>query len=88
MPEGPTLSRSPVPRQALTSLGGANPDGPLVLTLPPVQPTPASMAATRTCFHCGGSGVLRLGGHRFRTCLECLGQGELPDRLSAGFTAS
>jgi hypothetical protein len=29
------------------------------------------------CQHCGGSGMLRLGGQRYRTCLECLGQGQL-----------
>jgi DnaJ-class molecular chaperone len=29
------------------------------------------------CPHCGGSGILRMGDQRFRTCLECLGQGQL-----------
>jgi DnaJ-class molecular chaperone len=30
------------------------------------------------CPHCGGSGILRLGGQRHRTCLPCLGQGQTP----------
>ncbi len=30
-----------------------------------------------TCNRCGGSGMLRLGDQRYRTCLECLGQGQL-----------
>jgi DnaJ-class molecular chaperone len=30
------------------------------------------------CPHCGGSGVLRMSDQRFRTCLDCLGQGHLP----------
>ncbi len=29
------------------------------------------------CNRCGGSGKLRLGDQRYRTCLECLGQGQL-----------
>jgi hypothetical protein len=27
------------------------------------------------CFQCGGSGLLRVDDQRFRTCLDCLGQG-------------
>jgi hypothetical protein len=34
-------------------------------------------AAPITCPHCGGSGILRMGDQQFRTCLECLGQGQL-----------
>ena len=30
-----------------------------------------------TCNRCGGSGMLRLGDQRYRTCLECLGKGQL-----------
>ena len=30
-----------------------------------------------TCHHCGGSGMLRLDDQRYRTCLDCLGQGQL-----------
>ena len=33
----------------------------------------------RTCRICGGSGIQRVSNHRFRTCLACLGQGELAD---------
>ncbi|MEI7666642.1 MAG: hypothetical protein WCI65_11410 [Synechococcaceae cyanobacterium ELA263] len=29
------------------------------------------------CSRCGGSGMLRLGDQRYRTCLECLGRGQL-----------
>jgi DnaJ-class molecular chaperone len=29
------------------------------------------------CPQCGGSGILRMGDQQFRTCLECLGQGQL-----------
>ena len=31
----------------------------------------------KPCHHCGGSGMLRLDDQRYRTCLECLGQGVL-----------
>ena len=30
-----------------------------------------------TCSSCGGSGIQRINDKRFRTCLDCLGQGEL-----------
>jgi len=41
--------------------------GPQLPSLPnvPLPPWPA----------CGGSGVLRMSEQRFRTCLDCLGQG-------------
>ena len=29
-----------------------------------------------SCSHCGGSGMLRLGDQRYRTCLDCLGSGQ------------
>ena len=32
--------------------------------------------ATMTCRSCGGSGIQRINDKRFRTCLDCLGQGE------------
>ena len=31
---------------------------------------------TMTCRSCGGSGIQRINDKRFRTCLDCLGQGE------------
>ena len=31
---------------------------------------------TMTCRSCGGSGIKRINDKRFRTCLDCLGQGE------------
>jgi len=34
-------------------------------------------AGPLTCPHCGGSGILRMGDQQFRTCLDCLGQGQL-----------
>ncbi len=63
---------------------------PRILALPLPAPAPASLPADTAepmrlgepCPHCGGSGVLRLGGHRFRTCLECLGQGTLPSAVA------
>jgi hypothetical protein len=44
----------------------------------PLQSVQAPRHAKRICHHCGGSGILRLDDQRFRTCLECLGQGRLP----------
>ena len=57
-----------------------------VLTYPARPSTSVSGSAQmihRRCSHCGGSGVLRLGGHSFRTCLDCLGQGSLADHVAA-----
>jgi hypothetical protein len=34
--------------------------------------------AGSTCSCCGGSGVLRIDSSAYRTCLECLGQGQKP----------
>ncbi len=59
---------------------------PQVLTHPARTSTSVSGSAqmvSRRCSHCGGSGVLRLGGLRFRTCLDCLGQGSLVDHVAA-----
>ncbi|MEB3184142.1 MAG: hypothetical protein VKN15_07105 [Cyanobacteriota bacterium] len=39
---------------------------------------PATSHPGPLCPHCGGSGTLRLGDRKFRTCLDCLGQGQLP----------
>jgi DnaJ-class molecular chaperone len=36
-----------------------------------------SFNATTCCPRCGGSGLLRQGDRRYRTCLDCLGQGRL-----------
>jgi hypothetical protein len=38
---------------------------------------PLEAPAPILCPHCGGSGILRMGDQQFRTCLECLGQGQL-----------
>jgi hypothetical protein len=37
---------------------------------------PAKSRLVVVCQRCGGSGTLRLADGRFRTCLECLGQGK------------
>ena len=37
-----------------------------------------------TCRICGGSGMQRVSNQRFRTCLACLGQGDLADIESSG----
>ena len=48
-------------------------------TLPAHAPPAATTcAAALTCSRCGGSGTLRMGDQQFRTCLDCLGQGQLP----------
>lgn len=36
------------------------------------------------CSRCGGSGMLRLGDQRYRTCLDCLGSGRLSPAAMAG----
>jgi DnaJ-class molecular chaperone len=41
------------------------------------QDTPAE-GLQGACPSCGGSGVLRTDGASYRTCLECVGQGVLP----------
>jgi hypothetical protein len=40
------------------------------------------------CSQCGGSGVLRLSDQRYRTCLECLGQGQRSGLAAAITTAA
>jgi hypothetical protein len=42
------------------------------------NPSQTHNALQEVCSCCGGSGKLRLGEQRFRTCLNCLGQGRLP----------
>ena len=39
-------------------------------------PVPAPL-----CCQCGGSGVLRLDGQRYRTCMTCAGQGRQRPRV-------
>ena len=38
-------------------------------------------AVMHTCTTCGGSGIQRVSGQRFRTCLTCLGTGQLTSAL-------
>ena len=38
----------------------------------------------RTCRICGGSGMQRVSNQRFRTCLACLGQGDLAEMHPLG----
>jgi hypothetical protein len=63
----------------------ANQQPPLAVAPAPLttqeneQPSPQGRHAQHeVCPSCGGSGMLRLGEQRFRTCLDCLGQGHLP----------
>lgn len=42
------------------------------------QPSARRETEAQRCPRCGGSGVLRLSDQKFRTCLDCLGQGRLP----------
>jgi DnaJ-class molecular chaperone len=46
------------------------------MTTPPAHSPPATHQG-KPCPHCGGSGTLRLADQRYRTCLECLGRGQL-----------
>jgi hypothetical protein len=43
-----------------------------------VLPSARRETEAQRCPRCGGSGVLRLSDQKFRTCLDCLGQGRLP----------
>ena len=36
-----------------------------------------------TCTICGGSGIQRVSGQRFRTCMACLGQGQIIAAIKA-----
>jgi hypothetical protein len=48
------------------------------VALPPISPAAQfEVPAPIPCTQCGGSGILRIGDQQFRTCLECLGQGQL-----------
>jgi DnaJ-class molecular chaperone len=38
---------------------------------------PDSHSPASRCPQCGGSGILRLADQRYRTCLDCLGQGQV-----------
>jgi len=49
--------------------------------------TPSYQAASQSCDQCGGSGMLRLSDQRYRTCLECLGQGKVAPLSGAITTA-
>jgi hypothetical protein len=54
------------------------------MTAIPSHAPPASAALAShglTCSRCGGSGILRMGDQQFRTCLDCLGQGQLPTEV-------
>ncbi|MFM7267556.1 MAG: hypothetical protein ACKOZT_03070 [Cyanobium sp.] len=66
------------------------------MTTLPVHAPPLAPAASvegLICPRCGGSGTLRMGDQQFRTCLDCLGQGQLVaevqrELLFPGFSAS
>ena len=40
------------------------------------------------CQQCGGSGMLRLDDQRYRTCLDCLGQGKVLQAIGATTVAA
>ena len=42
----------------------------------------AQISSACRCSQCGGSGKLRVADQRYRTCLDCLGQGQVV--LAAG----
>ena len=54
-------------------------DGPLQLS---------SQANSCRCQQCGGSGMLRLDDQRYRTCLDCLGQGKVLQAMGATTVAA
>jgi len=37
------------------------------------------------CPVCGGSGIQRISHLRFRTCLDCLGQGSLSEQITTSY---
>jgi DnaJ-class molecular chaperone len=43
----------------------------------PASQAPDSHSPACRCPQCGGSGILRLADQRYRTCLDCLGQGQV-----------
>ena len=48
----------------------------------------ASHANSCRCQQCGGSGMLRLDDQRYRTCLDCLGQGKVLQAMGATTVAA
>ncbi len=48
----------------------------------------ASHANSCRCQQCGGSGMLRLDDQRYRTCLDCLGQGKVLQAIGATTVAA
>jgi hypothetical protein len=56
----------------------ANQQSHLAAAPAPLIDDQTSAALRQVCPSCGGSGMLRLGDQRFRTCLDCLGQGHMP----------
>ena len=48
----------------------------------------SSNANSSRCQQCGGSGMLRLDDQRFRTCLDCLGQGKVLQAMGATTVAA
>jgi len=48
----------------------------------------SSHANSCRCQQCGGSGMLRLDDQRYRTCLDCLGQGKVLQAVGATTVAA
>jgi hypothetical protein len=76
----PTRSAELAPEAGASDVREAQaPVGAEVAPIAVVAPSAAPLEAPAPilCPHCGGSGILRMGDQQFRTCLECLGQGQL-----------
>lgn len=55
-----------------------SPGGGIAMTAHPFSsPLQATSVSHCRCRQCGGSGMLRLDDQRYRTCLDCLGQGQV-----------
>ena len=48
----------------------------------------SSNANSSRCQQCGGTGMLRLDDQRYRTCLDCLGQGKVLQAMGATTVAA
>jgi DnaJ-class molecular chaperone len=48
----------------------------------------SSHANSCRCQQCGGSGMLRLDDQRYRTCLDCLGQGKMQQAMGGTTVAA
>jgi DnaJ-class molecular chaperone len=78
----PTRSAELAPEAGARDVREAQAQAPVGVEVAPIaalapSAAPLEAPAPILCPHCGGSGILRMGDQQFRTCLECLGQGQL-----------